>query len=79
MFTRIGQTMIARLMEFQIWCPTARSVVGGLRKGTMASASTSVWEKAAPPGFALKPDNSVPPQMSLVHSNCCPSDGGQCE
>ena len=39
---------------------------GGLSKGTMASASTSVWEKAAPLALSLKPDNSVPPHMSLV-------------
>ena len=40
---------------------------GGLSKGTVASACTSVWEKAAlPPALALMPDNSVPPHMSLV-------------
>ena len=33
----------------------------GLNKGTMASASTSVGEKAAPPALALKQNNSVPP------------------
>lgn len=32
----------------------------GLDKGTMASANTSVREKAAPPGLALTSDNSVP-------------------
>ena len=39
---------------------------GGLNKGTMDSASTSVWEKAIPPALVLKPDNSIPPHMSLA-------------
>ena len=34
----------------------------------MTSASTSVWEKASPPALALKPDDSVPPCMSLAPS-----------
>ena len=33
-------------METQIQQPPAGSVWGGLRKGTMASASTFVWQKA---------------------------------
>ena len=36
------------------------------QRGTMASASTSVWEKAAPPALVLMTDNSGPPHMSLV-------------
>ena len=32
----------------------------------MASVSISIWEKAAPPPFVLKPDNSVPFHISLV-------------
>ena len=39
---------------------------GGLSRGTMASASTSVWEKAAPPALTKKPDNSVNACVSLV-------------
>ena len=38
----------------------------GLRKGTGASASTSVWVKAAPPASFLKRGKEVPPHMSLV-------------
>ena len=38
----------------------------GLGKGTVASASICVWEKAAPPGFAMMSDDSVPTPMSLV-------------
>ena len=47
--------------------PTVR---GGLIKGTMASASASVWQKAAshttPPPLGVMLENSVPPGMSLV-------------
>ena len=63
--TRVGRTVIARL-ETQIWRLPAGSVGEGLRKGKMASASTSFWEKAAFPALALMPDNSFPPHMSLV-------------
>ena len=36
--SRVGQTMLARLMESQIWTQLASSMGGGFRKGTMASA-----------------------------------------
>lgn len=36
--------MLVRLMEIQIWGPPAPER-GGLRKGTMALVSISVWEK----------------------------------
>ena len=70
--TRMEQTMWARLMECQIRCPPASSGGGGLRKGTIASASTSAWEKAIPPVLTLLPDNSVPPHMSLVPAKLLP-------
>ena len=38
----------------------------GVNKGTVASASTSVWEEAAPPALAPKPNSSVPPHVSLA-------------
>ena len=38
-------------------CLLAGSVGVGLRKGTVASASTFVWEKAAPPALVLMPGN----------------------
>ena len=53
--------MIARLMETLIWHLPAGSVGGGLSKGTMAYASTPIWEKIAPPTLVLIPDNSVLP------------------
>ena len=48
-------------METQIWFPPACSVGGELSKGTIASSSTSAWEKAAHPTLTPKPDNSVLP------------------
>ena len=49
--TRVGQTVWARLMDslygarlLAVWL----CLWGGLRKGTVASANTSVWEKVAP-------------------------------
>ena len=53
-------------MDIQIWCPSTSSVGGGLRKGAMASASTSVWEKVASLALILVPNNSVPPHVSLA-------------
>ena len=48
---RAGQTVLARVMEFQVWYPPAGSVAlwgKGFRKETVASAHLSVWEKAVP-------------------------------
>ena len=39
---------------------------GQLRKGTMASVHTSVWEKAAPAALTIKLDNSIPTHIYLV-------------
>lgn len=39
---------------------------GGLNKKTMVSVSTSVLERVATPALPLKPDDSVPPNTSLV-------------
>ena len=64
-------------METQIWCPPAGSRGERLIKGTVASASTYFWEKAAPPALTLMPNGSVPPCMSLVLLSCCPSTGAQ--
>ena len=50
---KAGQTVLARLMESQIWHQLAVSVRGGFRKGTMASAHS-------------KPDTLVSPSMPLV-------------
>ena len=36
--SKVGQIVLARLMESQIWHQLASSVWGGFRKGTMASA-----------------------------------------
>lgn len=39
---------------------------GRLKKGTMASTSTSIWEKAATPALSLKPDFTVSHHIALV-------------
>ena len=63
--TRVGRTVLARLMETQTWHPPAGSVRGGLSKGAMASVITFVWEKAALP--ALTEQFSFPqPHVSLA-------------
>ena len=46
---RAGLT--ARMIETQVCCKPAFSGRGGLSKETMASASISVWEKAAHSAF----------------------------
>ena len=48
-----GTNSISQVLETQIGHQPAVSVEGGLNEGIMASASTSVWEKAAPPVFGL--------------------------
>lgn len=60
--------MLARLMDTQIWHPPAHVlwVNESLNKGTMASASISIWNKVASSALSLNPDNSVPSHMSLV-------------
>ena len=57
--TRALATVLARLMETQIWIQPAGSVGKGLSKETVASACTSVGEKAASPALTLKSGNSV--------------------
>ena len=44
--SKVGQTVLARLIESQIWYQLPGSVEGGLKKGTVVSAHLSVWEKA---------------------------------
>ena len=71
--TRVGQIVWGRLMESQIWCPPAVSMRGGLRKGTTISASTSVWEKAAPQLSAwCWTIQLLPPLLSLMSFNLPP-------
>ena len=40
--SKAGQTVLARLMESQIWHQLTSSVEGGFRKGTMASALLNI-------------------------------------
>ena len=65
-----GSSVLARLMESQIWHPPGGSVrVGGLRKKTMASAHFSVWEKTV---AQLPSDTSVSPCTTLLPFNFLP-------
>ena len=48
-----GTNSISQVLETQIGHQPAGSVEGRLSEGIMASASTFVWEKAAPPVFGL--------------------------
>ena len=52
---------------------------GSFRKGTMASASTSVWEKAALLVFILMPDIHFLPTCPWSLSSYCPIAGAQSE
>ena len=63
--TRWGKQW-ARLTRSQMWCPPICFLGGGLIKGTMASTSTSVWEKVTLPALTLMPDSSLSPHMPLV-------------
>ena len=52
----VGQTVLARLIDSQIWHLPAGSVRGGFRKGTVASVHLSVWEESCPPALTMMPD-----------------------
>ena len=60
-------------------CQLCGSVGGVFKKGTMATAHLSVWERAAPPALTLMPDTSVSLCMPLVPckllSLCWSSEG----
>ena len=62
--SRAGHTVLARLMECQIWHQLACSVGEGSEKGQ--------W-----PPFALLPNTSVSPTMSLVSFKQLPGAGAQ--
>lgn len=55
-------------MEIQLCEPpvSAHGEQEGLNKEIVNSPSTSVWEKDATSALTMKPDNPVPPGMSLV-------------
>ena len=74
--SKVSQSVLARLMESQIWRLPANSVVlcvcgsgSGVRKGTMASAHFSVWEKTV---TQLPSDTSVSPCTTLLPFNFLP-------
>ena len=65
--TRVGPTVLGG------WHLPAGSVRGGLSKGTMASTSTFVWDKAAPPTLNRKPD--FLPISAWCLLSCCEGAG----
>ena len=71
-----GANSVSQIDGVSDMVPAASSVAcgagGGLRKATVASASPSVLEKAAPSSLALTLDNSVPPHTFLIPFNLPP-------
>ena len=55
-----GANSVSQVNGVSDMVPASGSVGKGLIKGTMTSASTSVWEKDAQLALALMPENSVP-------------------
>ena len=64
--SKVGQAVLARLMESQIWNQLANSVGGGFRKGTI-------------PLFTLVADTSVSLSMPFMPSRCYHGAGAQGE
>lgn len=56
----LGGESDSQLMEIQIWCSPASSVGEGFRKETVASARTSIWEKAFPPALNARHFSTSP-------------------
>ena len=77
----VGQTksQVDGVLDMVPACCLCGSVGERLRKRTIASSSTFVWEKAASTALALMLDNSVSPCMLLMPSICCSSAGAQRE
>ena len=74
--SKTGQTVLARLMESQIWHQPVSYVEGGFRKGTMASAHLSVRKNAVP---QLSPWCQTLQFLPVCHwclSSCYPGAGG---
>ena len=67
------QTVQARLMESQIWCPLLCGFVeGSIRKGAMASAWEFYLGERCSPALILMPDTSFLPHMPLVSFKLLP-------
>ena len=66
--SKVGQAVLARLMESQVWHSPAGSVYllgEGSKKGQCSLPSFYLGE-SYPPALALMPDTLVPPCMLLV-------------
>ena len=62
----MGQTVLARLIESQIWHPPAGSMGEELRKADSGLCPPFFLGKTVPPTSTLIPDISFPPYMPLV-------------
>ena len=64
--SRVGQTVLVRLMESQIWhLPAGSGLCGSVREGFRKGTMVFLGESCSP-AFTLMPDTSVPPHETLV-------------
>ena len=88
--SRVEQTVLAMLMESQIWHSSAlwslSSMLGGLSKETMTFSCLSVWEKVVPAPILmpdtympLMPDTYMPLMPFKLLPWCWSSDGSESE
>lgn len=62
--TRLGQMVLASLMEIQMWCPPTHA--GWVEEYSIKELLPALLSgKSAPPVFDMKPDNSVHRHVSL--------------
>ena len=79
--SRVGKTVLVRLMKSQIWYPPASSVALGGRpqKRDNDLCLPFCLGERYPPALALMPDTSVSLYIPLCLSSCYLSPGGQRE
>ena len=79
--SRVGQTVLARLMEYQIWHQPASSVAlcrRAQKRDNGLCLPLRLWE-SCPAALALMSDTSVLPRMPLVPFKFLPGAGAQRE
>lgn len=57
--TRVSQAVFTRLMQIQVWCPTAPA-------GCVKSGINTRTVSTVPPALSFKPHNSISPHMSIA-------------
>ena len=72
--SRVGQTVLARLMETQIWHWPAGSVAlgGGVPERDNSLCLPFCLRENCPPALTLMPHTAVPPCMPLVYFKLLP-------